>query len=157
MIRKAQQRDLAAIQDLYAILFQGMADLEPHYMKAARQDEDFVKSVIQGENDFTVFVVEEEDVIQGFAIAQLQHSPPYNAFVQEHCVYLMDLVVHPTTRGKGYGKALIQRVKDWGIEKQAAYFELSVLTQNKQAIALYEREGLRAFNQSMRLRLDGNS
>ena len=156
MIRKAELRDLPAIEDLYAILFQGMADLEPTYMKAARQDEAFVASVIQEENDFTVFVVEDEGGIQGFAITQLQQSPPYNAFVQQRCVYLMDLVVHPSTRGKGYGKALIQRVKEWGIEKQAAYFELSVLTRNTQAIALYEREGLRPFNQSMRMRLESD-
>lgn len=154
MIRKATQNDLPAIQNLYSILFQGMAELEPDYMQEAKQDEAFVQSVIREENDFTVFVVEEEAGIQGFAIVQLQHSPPYNSFVQQHCVYLMDLVVNPETRGKGYGKALIQRVKEWGIEKQATYFELSVLTRNTQAIALYEREGLRPFNQSMRMRLD---
>lgn len=154
MIRKAREEDAVSLSELYRVLFKGMADLEPYYMKEASQDPAFIDSIIQGEHDFVVFVAEDEGQIQGFAIAQLQNSPPYNAFVQERCVYLMDLVVNPITRGKGYGKALMQRVKEWGIENQVSYFELSVLTQNHKAIALYEREGLRPFNQSMRMRLD---
>jgi len=153
MIRKARVEDAVRLSELYRILFKGMADLEPHYMKEASQDSAFIDSIINEENDFTVFVAEDDGQIQGFAIAQLQNSPPYNAFVQERCVYLMDVVVNPTTRGKGFGKALIQRVKEWGIEHQVHYFELSVLTQNQKAIALYEREGLRPFSQSMRMRL----
>lgn len=154
MIRLAQNADLAAIQQLYTLLFKGMGELEPAYMKEAIQDKAFVESVIRGEQDFALFVVEDEGAIQGFAIAQLQNSPPYNAFVSQRCVYLMDLVVHPTTRGKGYGKALIQHVKEWGIENQVDYFELTVLHRNQQAIALYEREGFQPFSQSMRMRLD---
>lgn len=154
MIRRAHHLDLAAIQQLYTLLFKGMGELEPAYMKEAIQDKAFVESVIRGEQDFALFVVEDEGAIQGFAIAQLQNSSPYNAFVPQRCVYLMDLVVHPTTRGKGYGKALIQRVKEWGIENQVDYFELTVLHRNQQAIALYEREGFQPFSQSMRMRLD---
>ncbi|MBB1137898.1 GNAT family N-acetyltransferase [Myroides sp. WP-1] len=154
MIRKATLRDLSSIQNLYTILFERMAELEPNYMQKANQDEAFVTLAIRGEDNFTVFVIEDEGGIQGFALTQLQQSPPYNAFVQQSCMYLLDLVVHPSTRGKGYGKALIQRVKNWGIEKEAAYFELTVLTQNTQAIQLYEREGLRPFSQSMRMRLE---
>lgn len=155
MLRKAQINDFPALQNLYEILFQNIAALEPNYMKEARQEEAFVQSAIREENDFVVFVVEDNGSIQGFAIAQLQNSPPYHAFVQQRCVYLMDLVVHPIARDKGYGKALIQRVKEWGIEKQVDYFELNVLTQNKRAIELYLREGLSTFSLSMRMRLDG--
>jgi len=154
MIRLAHSNDLAAIQHLYTLLFKGMGEFEPAYMKEAIQDKAFVESVIRGEQDFALFVVEDEGAIQGFALAQLQNSPPYNAFLQQRCVYLMDLVVHPNTRGKGYGKMLIQRVKEWGLENQVDYFELTVLHRNQQAIALYEREGFQPFSQSMRMRLD---
>jgi len=154
MIRKAHLEDLPTIQQLYFNLFEVMADLEPHYMKAAAQDQDFIKSVILGENDFTIFVAEDNNEVQGFAIAQLQSAPPYNCFVQQRLVYLMDLVVNPNSRGKGYGKTLIQAVKAWGVENKVDYFELSVLAQNKKAIELYLREGFDTFNLSMRMRLD---
>lgn len=154
MIRKAQTTDLAGIQNLYTLLFQHLETLEPEYLQEATQDEAFIESAIRGENNFTLFVLEEEEVIQGFAMAQLQDSPPYAVFVPQRCVYLMDLVVLPTTRGKGYGTALIEHVKNWGIENQVDYFELTVMHRNQQAIALYEREGFRPFSQSMRMRLD---
>ncbi|MDR0195042.1 MAG: GNAT family N-acetyltransferase [Myroides sp.] len=154
MIRKALLEDLSTIQQLYFNLFEIMADLEPHYMKAVAQDQDFIKSVILEENDFTIFVAEDNNEILGFAIAQLQSAPAYNCFVQQRLVYLMDLVVNPNSRGKGYGKTLIQAVKAWGIENKVDYFELSVLAQNKKAIELYLREGFGTYNLSMRMRLD---
>lgn len=154
MIRKANLNDLPVIHRLYSILFDGMKELEPDYMKSAIQDDDFIKSVIREENNFTIFVAEDKNEVHGFAIAQIQSAPPYNCFVQQQCVYLMDLVVNPNNRGKGVGKALIQAVKDWGIVHKVDYFELAVLTQNTRAIALYEKEGFKSFNQSMRMRLD---
>ncbi len=154
MIRKAHTADVATLQELYTLLFENLAELEPAYMQQANQEKAFLELAIREENNFALFVLEEENSIQGFAIAQLQDSPPYNAFVPQRCVYLMDLVVHPTTRGKGYGTALIEHVKNWGIENQVDYFELTVMHRNQQAIALYEREGFRPFSQSMRMRLD---
>ncbi|MDM1407426.1 GNAT family N-acetyltransferase [Myroides sp. DF42-4-2] len=154
MIRKADIQDLTQVQELYEMLFSSMADLEPNYMKEAKQDESFIRSVILGENDFSIFVAEKEGQIQGFAIAQLQNSPPYNCFVQQRCVYLMDLVVNPRIQGKGFGTKLIERVKEWGQENKVDYFELNVLSTNQKAIELYKRMGLEPFSHSMRMRLN---
>ncbi|MDM1326699.1 GNAT family N-acetyltransferase [Myroides odoratimimus] len=154
MIRKAHLDDIPAIHKLYSTLFDGMAALEPAYMKVAQQDTAFIESVIKGENDFIIFVAEDDKEVQGFAIAQLQSAPPYNCFVQQRLVYLLDLVVNPDSRGKGYGKKLIQTVKEWGVQNKVDYFELSVLSQNNKAIDLYLREGFETFNISMRMRLD---
>ncbi|MCC9043213.1 GNAT family N-acetyltransferase [Myroides sp. M-43] len=154
MIRKATIEDLLSIHNLYKILFDRMVELEPNYMKSATQDTTFIKSVIKGENDFTIFIAEDNKEVQGFAIAQLQSAPLYNCFIQQRCIYLMDLIVSPDNQGKGYGKKLIQSIKEWGVQNKVEYFELSVLTENTRAIALYEIEGFTAFNQSMRMRLD---
>lgn len=154
MIRKATIEDLPSIHNLYKILFDRMAELEPNYMKPAPQDDTFIQRVICEEDNFSIFVAEYNNEVQGFAIAQLQNTPPYNCFVQQRCVYLMDLVVNPNTRSKGLGKELINAVKKWGITYKADYFELSVLSDNNRAIALYEKEGFTTFNQSMRMRLD---
>lgn len=157
MIRKAHLDDISAIHKLYSTLFDRMATLEPAYMKVAQQDTAFIESVIKGENDFIIFVAEDDKEVQGFAIAQLQSTPPYNCFVQQRLVYLMDLVVSPDSRRKGYGKKLIQTVKEWGVQNKVNYFELSVLSQNNKAIDLYLREGFETFNISMRMRLDNKA
>lgn len=154
MIRKAHLSDLEAIHQLYIVLFEGMANLVPDYLKPAEQERDFLLSVLRGENDMMVFVVEEEADIKGFAIAQLQNTPPYTCMVQQRSVYLIDLVVDPRSRSKGYGKQLLDAVKEWGTSRQVSFMELSVLAKNTKAVELYEREGFEAYDFSMRIRLD---
>lgn len=154
MVRKAHLNDLEAISQLYIILFDGMANLVPDYLKPAEQERDFLLSVLRGENDMMVFVVEEEGEVKGFAIAQLQNTPPYSCMVQQRSVYLIDLVVDPNSRSKGYGKKLLDAVKDWGKSRLISFMELSVLARNKKAIELYQREGFEAYDFSMRMRLD---
>jgi GNAT superfamily N-acetyltransferase len=67
---------------------------------------------------------------------------------------LLDIVVDETSRGKGIGKALIERVKQWSKEQRADYLELSVLAKNTLAEALYLREGFETFTKSMRMKIE---
>lgn len=152
MIRPAQQKDISQINDLYFTLFEQMQKYEPDYMKSAYQDEGFLRSVVQQESNFIVFVNETESEINGFVIAQLQESPKYNCFVAQRCVYLMDIVVSPQKRGLGIGKSLIEKIELWGKQHDADYIELHVLASNTSAIKLYSREGYTPFSQSMRKR-----
>src|SRR5699024_1511247 len=99
MIRPAQQKDIPQINDLYFTLFEQMQKYEPDYMKSAYQDEGFLRSVVQQENNFIAFVDETEPEINGFVIAQLQESPKYNCFIDQKCFYLMDNVVSTQKRG----------------------------------------------------------
>lgn len=66
----------------------------------------------------------------------------------------MDIVVDGTMRGKGIGKALLDRVKQWAKEQEADYLELSVLAKNTLAEALYLREGFDTYSISMRMKID---
>ncbi|MDR2284951.1 MAG: GNAT family N-acetyltransferase [Sphingobacterium sp.] len=150
-IRKAELIDLPALDGLYLSLFKQMAIYEPNYMNAARQDEVFIKKIIAGEDNFIGFVYEEEEIVCGLAVAQIQSTDPYNCLKPLRCVYLMDIIVVEEMQGKGIGKALLQRVKDWGKSNQVNYFELTVLAGNIAAIALYQREGLMPFSMSMRM------
>lgn len=150
-IRKAELTDFPRLDALYLSLFKQMAVYEPNYMNAARQDEAFIKKVIAGEDNFIGFVYEEEGVVLGMAVAQLQSTDPYNCLKPLKSVYLMDIVVAEDMQGKGIGKSLLQQVKDWGRFNQVDYFELTVLTSNRSAMALYKREGLLPFSMSMRM------
>ncbi len=92
--------------------------------------------------------------VKGIVITQLQEIPPYNCFVPLKCMYLMDIVVDMDMRGIGIGKALIDRVKMWAKENEADYLELSVLSKNTSAIALYLRERFEPHSLSMRLKIE---
>ncbi|WP_286862460.1 MULTISPECIES: GNAT family N-acetyltransferase [Sphingobacterium] len=153
-IRKAVQADLPKIKNLYFQLFEQMANHEPGYMQTAHQDESFLQRVIAGEDQFTAFVYRADDEVKGIVITQLQKSPPYNCFVPLRCMYLMDIVVDADMRGMGIGKALINRVKMCAKENQADYLELSVLSKNLSAAALYLHEGFEPYSICMRLKIE---
>lgn len=153
MVRKAQISDLTALFILYNHLFELMEKMEPHYMKTPEEEELFLISVLAEENNLTAFVYEKDNQILGFVIANLRDSPEYSNFIPQKAVYLVDIVVDENSRGMGIGTALIDRVKEWGVENAVDYFELTVLSANKAAIKLYEREGLTPFSVNMRMKM----
>ncbi|WP_243577872.1 hypothetical protein [Clostridium minihomine] len=48
-IRKAVAADIDSVNDLYPILFQKMAELQPDYFRNAEQDIAFLKKIIEAE------------------------------------------------------------------------------------------------------------
>ncbi|MFD2902468.1 GNAT family N-acetyltransferase [Sphingobacterium anhuiense] len=152
-IRKATSADLPQIKALYSLLFEQLANYEPDYLQPALQDEAFLQQVVAAADNFVAFIYTIDGEAKGFAIAKLEESPPYNCFVPLKCMYLMDIVVDQNMRGKGIGKALIDRIKQWAKEQEADYLELSVLAKNTLAEALYLREGFETFSKSMRMKI----
>lgn len=152
-IRKATPADLPQIKILYSLLFEQLANYEPDYLQPALQDEAFLQQVVAEADNFVAFIYTIDGEAKGFAIAKLEESPPYNCFVPLKCMYLMDIVVDQNMRGKGIGKALIDRIKQWAKEQEADYLELSVLAKNTLAEALYLREGFETFSKSMRMKI----
>ncbi len=153
MIRFIAKEDIQRVNELYLALFKLTALAEPYYHKPTYQNEDFLKSVIDQQNGFVGYVYEKDDLVVGFVIAQLQTSPPYACFKQLNSVYLMDIVIDEHYRGQGIGAKLIDKIKDWGVQNDVDYLELSVLAKNKKAYQLYLREGFEPYNISMRSRL----
>lgn len=153
MIREVGLDDIDRVNELYRTLFDHMQELEPEYMKTTDQDPLFLQSVISQEDDFIGFVYEENEKVEGLIVAQLQKTPPYNCFLPQSCVYLMDIIVSPEKRNRGIGKQLMDEVKQWASEHGADFIELNVLSNNESALNLYEREGFRPFSKSMRMRL----
>ena len=59
----------------------------------------------------------------------------------EDSVELISMWVGPATRGRGVGDCLIREIAQWAAERGATSLLLSVMPDNKRAIALYERHG----------------
>ena len=153
MIREVGLDDIDRINELYRILFAHMQELEPQYMTSTDQDPIFLQDVIAQEDNFIGLVYQEEERIDGLIVAQLQTTPPYNCFLPQRSVYVMDIIVSPEKRGQGIGTQLINEIKQWAIEHGADFMELNVLSNNQPAISMYRREGFRPFSKSMRMRL----
>ena len=79
----------------------------------------------------------EEDAPVGFAL----FFSNYSTFLGKAGIHLEDLFVLETHRGRGYGKALLQRMQDIAKERNAGRLEWNVLDWNQPAIEFYESMG----------------
>ncbi len=70
----------------------------------------------------------------------------YSTFVSKPGIYLEDLFVDPTYRGKGYGKALLETLIQLAKDRDCGRVEWSVLDWNTSAISFYESMGAKPMN-----------
>jgi len=67
----------------------------------------------------------------------------YSSFVARRAIYLEDLFVRPSFRGRGHGKALLAHLAKTAVAAGAARVDWSVLDWNKPSIDFYESLGAR--------------
>jgi len=84
-----------------------------------------------------VLVAEFEGALVGFAL--FFHS--YSTFLTQPGIYLEDLYVEESHRGKGIGRALLVRLAQLAVERGCGRFEWSVLDWNAKAIEFYRKLG----------------
>ena len=85
----------------------------------------------------------EKDNAKGFAL--FFHN--YSTFRAKPGIYLEDLFVLPEQRGKGYGKALLQKVIETAKERGCGRVEWSVLNWNTPAIDFYRNMGAKPMDE----------
>ncbi|MEW6759473.1 MAG: GNAT family N-acetyltransferase [Pseudomonadota bacterium] len=65
----------------------------------------------------------------------------FSTFLTKKGLYLEDLYVRQSHRGKGYGTRMLTRLAQIAVERQCGRFEWSVLDWNEPAIQLYKAMG----------------
>lgn len=86
---------------------------------------------------FHCLIAEWDSVPVGFAL----YFYNYSTWEGRAGIYLEDLYVHPSQRGKGIGKALLTKVAAIAAEEGCARFEWSVLDWNQPSIDFYHAMG----------------
>src|SRR3982750_4126098 len=69
-------------------------------------------------------------------------------------LYLEDLFVRPTVRGKGYGRALLARLAQIAQERRCGRMEWAVLDWNEPAIGFYKKLGAKPMDEWTVFRLE---
>jgi GNAT superfamily N-acetyltransferase len=80
------------------------------------------------------FVAEDTNGIQGFALYYIRYST-----WKGQCLYLEDIIVTDTMRGKGIGSALFETILREAKEKRMARVCWQVLDWNEPAIQFYKK------------------
>ncbi len=65
----------------------------------------------------------------------------FSTFLARPGIYLEDLYVRPAFRGRGLGRALLQRIARMAVERGCGRFEWAVLDWNVDAINFYKKLG----------------
>ncbi len=133
MIRPARPEDVSTI----AAFIRELAEYERLSDEVVLKEEDLREHLFGTRRYAEVLIAEENGAAVGFAL--FLHN--YSTFLARPGIYLEDLFVRPTHRGKGHGKALLQEVARIAVERGCGRFEWAVLDWNAPAIEFYKSLG----------------
>ncbi|TMC94265.1 MAG: GNAT family N-acetyltransferase, partial [Chloroflexi bacterium] len=100
-----------------------------------------------------MYVAEYEQDIVGYAIMELSEVSFRDILVPRNVAFIADIVVLKSHQGKAIGYALFQQCIEWAKAKGADSVDLLVWEFNEDAIAFYERQGMKSIHRTMSLRL----
>lgn len=132
-IRSATKKDVPVIFALIKELAE--------YEKLADQiktTEDELRKTLFGKDQFVEILLAEYD---NKIVGQALFLKNFSTFLGKPGIYLEDLYVKPDLRGKGIGKALLDKIISIAKERNYGRVEWSVLDWNEPAIDFYKKIG----------------
>ena len=151
VIRKATREDVPAI----LALVKELATYEKEPDAVIATEEDFLRDGFGEQPAFQVLVAEDAaaESVVGFAF----YFFSYSTWVGRKCLYLEDLFVKPSYRGRGAGVALMKALAKVAIATDCRRFVWQVLDWNAPAIAFYERLGAKVMREWLTARIEGEA
>ncbi|MBO3663081.1 GNAT family N-acetyltransferase [Microbacterium stercoris] len=149
ILRRAIPADVPGIFDRIVEL--AIYEREPD---AVTSTPELLHASLFGENP-NVFarVVESDGEVAGIAIWFLN----YSTWTGRNGLYLEDLIVKETHRGRGYGLALMKALARECVEKGHTRFEWTVLDWNEPSIRFYRQLGAKGQDEWTVQRVDGEA
>lgn len=134
-LRAATRADVPLIRTL----IEGLAEYEKLRHECIATDAQ-LEITLFGERPYAeVTIAEWNGEAAGFAL--FFHN--YSTFLARPGIYLEDLFVQPTFRGKGIGKSLLIHLAQLAVARNCGRLEWSVLDWNMDAIGFYTKLGAR--------------
>ncbi len=153
-IRKAEARDIPAIQRLYRQLDGHHAELLPEVFQPVDGDargDDLIQKWIDRE-DADYLLAERHGQVVAFVNVQQSGHPKHRMFRPHEFAMIENAVVDKPHRGNGIGRALFAAAMDWARDKGLRHVQTSVWHDNAGAREFYLHQGFRPM--TVRLELD---
>ncbi len=148
-IRAARPEDAATILKL----IKGLAEYEREPQAAVATEEDLLRDGFGAEPKFRCVLGEWDGEPVGFAL----YFYNYSTWKGRPGIYLEDLFVWPSHRGKGIGKALLLHLARIAEAENCGRYEWQVLDWNTPAIEFYEALGAKRMKQWLPMRVEGEA
>lgn len=133
VIRFAQSSDAKII----LALIKELAEYEKLSDRVIATEEKLERSIFGNEKFVEILLAEVNNKSVGYAL----FFKNYSTFLGKPGIYLEDLFVKPSYRGKGIGKALLSKIISIAKERNYGRVEWSVLDWNLSAIDFYKKMG----------------
>lgn len=129
-IRKGTKADLPRVLEL----IKELANYEKAPNEVVVTIDEMINWGPDGEKIYDFFVLENEKEIVGISVYYFKYST-----WKGKCLFLEDIIVTESERGKGYGKILFEETAKLAKELKVRRMEWQVLDWNEPAIAFYKK------------------
>ena len=143
MIRKAQAKDIAKIEDLLLQVDLVHHNGRPDIFKVGRKySEAELRALLSDENRPILVSVDENDEVLGYCFCIFQKHIDSSVLTDIKTLYIDDLCVDESLRGKHVGKELYDSAVKLARESGCYNLTLNVWSCNPSAMKFYEKMGL---------------
>ena len=144
-VRRAENKDIEKILDLLIQVDMVHHNGRPDIFKGpvTKYDAEQLKDIIKDDNRPVFVCVDDNDKVLGHAFCMHQQIQDHKLLTDRKTLYIDDICVDETARGKGVGRMLYEYVKEYAIEKGFYNITLNVWECNPTAIKFYESMGLK--------------
>ncbi len=143
-IRRANENDLSSVARLLEQVAAVHAAIRPDIFRAgARKYTDEELTGIFADDETPVFAAEEDGKVLGYAFCVIKRLRDNRLMFDTDTLYIDDLCVDESARGKGVGARLYAYAKAFAREKSCASVTLNVWEGNEGAKKFYEKMGLK--------------
>jgi len=149
IIRKAEKVDVPLILDF----IRKLAEFERLSHEVVATESDLERYLFGEDKVAEVIIGYERELPVGFAL--FYHN--FSTFLGKPGIYLEDLFVLESHRGKGYGKLLLASLASLALERNCGRLEWAVLDWNKPSIEFYKSLGARMMDEWIVNRMTGES
>ncbi|OLB99556.1 MAG: GNAT family N-acetyltransferase [Chloroflexi bacterium] len=146
-IRPGELQDVPLIAEL----IRGLARYEKLEQEVVMTEEKLTATLFGERRYAETLIAEEGGEPVGFAL--FFHN--FSTFLAQPGIYLEDLFVVPEQRGRGVGRALLERLAQVAVDRGCGRLEWAVLDWNVDAIKFYERLGAKPNSEWTVYRLTG--
>jgi GNAT superfamily N-acetyltransferase len=144
-IRNATPADVPVILDL----IRGLAEYEREPNAVVATEQDLLRDGFGPQPKYRCLIAEWDSKPAGFAFFFFN----YSTWLGRPGLYLEDLFVWPEMRGKGIGKALLQKLAQIAVEENCYGMRWQVLEWNEPAIKFYDTLGATIMDEWETMRL----
>lgn len=146
IIRKAEARDLDAIESIYnkILLKEEEGEVTTGWERGIYPRRETAEAALKRED---MFVVEDDGAFVGAGIINKEQVDVYAkakwkySAEDSEVMVLHTLVIDPDKSGRGYGKKFVEFYEDYAREKGCKYLRMDTNEKNKPARSLYTKLG----------------